>query len=125
MTRSARDRVPSYGHMWPVVPGVRSRAGNIPVWKICLTRANLLSVMRVIENRAHSSRRVLRARVRRITSTAVSYLMRTFRSAWSQAFPMHMHDGPDLPPTFAKAAALHEGAVLTESVDAIAEKHVA
>jgi hypothetical protein len=49
----------------------------------------------------------------------------TLKSAWLQAFPMRFPSRPDLPPTIANSAALHEGAILTESVDAIADKRVA
>ena len=57
--------------------------------------------------------------------SATALLVNSFLSAWNQAFPMPPTDGPETPPTIAKAAALNEGAMLSEDLDAVSKKHIA
>jgi hypothetical protein len=61
----------------------------------------------------------------RVLGSTISKAVAAFQSAWAQAFPMPSPDDPNMPPTIAKAAALREGALLKETVDAIAKKNVA
>lgn len=82
--------------------------------------------MRLIVNHDYNVRRTLGARMIRICGSALDVIGNAFRSAWFQAFPIHLPtDGPGAPAPIAKASALREGAVLSEDVEAIAEKHIA
>jgi hypothetical protein len=56
--------------------------------------------------------------------SVISRVIQAVRSAWLIAFPTPP-DSPNTPPTVAKAAALRDGAVLSEDVDAVSKKQVA
>jgi hypothetical protein len=62
--------------------------------------------------------------MRRIFTSVVSHALNALRSAWQIAFPIPP-DGSGAPPSEAKAAALREGALLSENVDAISKTNVA
>ena len=81
--------------------------------------------MRVVPNNNPDRRPPLTARARRTVRSAMTFVVNRFVWAWNQAFPMPPIDGPETPPTLAKAAALHEGALLSEEVDAVSKKHIA
>jgi hypothetical protein len=57
--------------------------------------------------------------------SATAFVISRFLGAWNQAFPMPPSDGPETPPTIAKAAALQEGALLSEGQNAVSKKFVA
>lgn len=71
-------------------------------------------MMRVIENANYSKVSFIRWRARRLADA--------FKRVWFMAFPVDLPDDPDSPPGIAKAAALREGAALSESVDVVAKR---
>lgn len=75
--------------------------------------------MHLVQN-TQKRRRTLRFRFD--VRSAVANVARWFVS---QAFPMPTLDGPSTPSPIAKAAALHEGAKLSERADAVSDRHVA
>jgi len=81
--------------------------------------------MRLVANRNYSQRVSLAARARQSARLATTFVISKFLSVWNQAFPMPPSDGPDTSPTMAKAAALQEGALLSEDLEATAKKHIA
>jgi hypothetical protein len=61
--------------------------------------------------------------MRRILKSIVTPILSALRSAWQTAFPPP--DGPDTPPTIARAAALRDAAILSKDVDAVSKKRIA
>ena len=81
--------------------------------------------MHMITNKTYTRPADVTARVRRAIRSASLYVVAKLIGAWNQAFPMPPHTNPTAPPTIAKAAALREGALLSEDVDATGRKSVA
>jgi len=75
-------------------------------------------------NRSFPRGRAWAAR-RRHLRNAIIVLARWFQQAWSEAFPTPpLPNGPGAPPLRAKGAQLREGALLSESIDAVAKKQL-
>ena len=82
--------------------------------------------MRIVENKSYSARRVAVARLSRLLRDRVQRTAQLILNVWNAAFPMPLvPTDPNDPPTIAKAAALREGAKLSESLDAVSDKRVA
>jgi hypothetical protein len=82
--------------------------------------------MRLIANPSFSRRTALRVRAGRVVNSVVSKGLSALRFAWNQAFPMPpLPSPPDPPAPIAKAAALREGALLAEDIEAKSDRRIA
>jgi hypothetical protein len=81
--------------------------------------------MRLVINHDFSQRKSLSARMGGAVRSAISHALTALQSAWTQAFPVPPLGGPDAPPTISKSAALREGALLAEDIEAKSDRHVA
>jgi len=83
-------------------------------------------IMRVISNPNFSKRRTVRVSFKRALVSAFWRMAAKFFSAWQLVFPMPRGpDGPGHPPAVASEAALREGALLKENVEAVSRKSAA
>ena len=84
--------------------------------------------MYLVVNRDIAPGPKLRTWTRRMTRSAMAIALAPLRFAWTLAllaFGQPTSDGPDRPPTIGKAAALREGALLSEDVDLRSDRFVA